>query len=109
MLQTDWRRHFYNATAAYRRSRKTVYGLGTALSAPLILGMKLAIFTRFILDTECSSHEMTNFKFLAVILSTALISMLVLSDGLCPAVAAALAAAAGFVYASTADRLRRAA
>ena len=53
---------------------------------------------------------MTNFKFPAsVILSTALISMLVLSDGLCPAVAAALAAAAGFVYASTADRLRRAA
>ena len=45
MLQTDWRRHFYNATAAYRRSRKTVYGLGTALSAPLILGRKLAIFT----------------------------------------------------------------
>ena len=38
MLQTDWRKHFYNATAAYRRSKKTVYGLGTALSAPLILG-----------------------------------------------------------------------
>ena len=38
MLQTDWRRHFYNATAAYGRSKKTVYGLGTALSAPLILG-----------------------------------------------------------------------
>ena len=45
----------------------------------------------------------------AVILSAALISMLVLSDGLCPAVAAALAAAAGFVYASTADRFREAA
>ena len=40
MLQTDWRRHFYNATAAYRRSKKTVYGLGTALSAPLILGQE---------------------------------------------------------------------
>ena len=38
MLQTDWRRHFYNATAAYGRSKKTVYGLGTALSAPLLLG-----------------------------------------------------------------------
>ena len=35
--------------------------------------------------------------------------MLVLSDGLCPSVAAALAAASGFVYASTADRFREAA
>ena len=45
----------------------------------------------------------------AVILSTALISMLVLSDGLCPSVAAAVASTAGFVFASTADRFRAAA
>jgi hypothetical protein len=80
MMHTDWRHHFSNSSAAYGRTRKTVFGLGTALSAALLL----------------------------VTLSAAQVSMLVLSDGLCPAVAVALAAMAAFLYLSTVLRLRQA-
>ncbi len=78
MLQSDWRRHFKNAGSTYGRSKKVVFGLGSGISAALT----------------------------AVCLSAALLSMLVLGDGLCPAVAVAMLVAVAFVYLTTVRRLQ---
>ena len=73
-VRTNWRYFTLNTG----RRKVTVYGLGTALSAPL----------------------------LAITLQILLISMLLLGDGLCPSMFLALLSMAAFLYVSTLSRLK---
>ena len=75
-IRSNWR-HFTTSTSG--GTRKVVFGIGTALSAPVVFNLVLVT----------------------------LVSMLVLGDGLCPSLFLALLSMIIFLVMSTAERLRR--